>query len=414
MQRERYEGNSDHRTAGTARRAGGAGHFRCAVMNRGDLFERILKALHGAVLDDARWPAASGLLDRATGAKGSFLVTGEGALPEDVDVFFARFCFGGQRNVELEREYFETYHPVDERTPRIRQLPDGKVVHVTSLFTNEEMKTSLVYNEALDRSDTADGLFVRLDGPRGTRIVWAIADPAAGDGWSGAQRKTIERLLPHLRQYVRVRQAFVDAGALGAAFADLLENDRTGVIQLDRRARVAEANDHARRLLRSARALTYEDGRLRAAVPAEDAMLQKLLTRALPANGGAARSGSMALSGPGSPTRLVLHANPVDSASVNLRRSRIGALVLLLNPAHRARIGAKRVGAILGLTKAESELAVLLAQGKTIREIAAATGRGVTTLRWHLKHIFAKHGLSRQIDLVHLVNALDAVPGPRR
>ena len=44
-----------------------------------------------AALDDGRWPATSGLIDEFCGAKSNTLVTGEGAAPEDVNIFFARF-----------------------------------------------------------------------------------------------------------------------------------------------------------------------------------------------------------------------------------------------------------------------------------------------------------------------------------
>ena len=55
----------------------------------------------------------------------------------------------------------------------------------------------------------------------------------------------------------------------------------------------------------------------------------------------------------------------------------------------------------------------LMAEGLTVREIAAATGRGESTIRSHVKHMFAKHGLSRQADLVRLVLALGGAPESR-
>ena len=53
----------------------------------------------------------------------------------------------GQRRDDLEREYLTTYHPLDERVPRFRQLPARHLVHITDLYTAEELKTSRTYNE---------------------------------------------------------------------------------------------------------------------------------------------------------------------------------------------------------------------------------------------------------------------------
>ena len=42
----------------------------------------------------------------------------------------------------------------------------------------------------------------------------------------------------------------------------------------------------------------------------------------------------------------------------------------------------------------------------SVREIAAAMGPKESTIRWHVKRMFAKHGLTRQADLVRLVLSL--------
>ena len=59
-------------------------------------------------------------------------------------------------------------------------------------------------------------------------------------------------------------------------------------------------------------------------------------------------------------------------------------------------------------------MAALLAEGMNIRQIAAATGRGENTIRTHLKHMFAKLGVSRQADLMRLVLSVGRAPQFRR
>ena len=46
----------------------------------------------------------------------------------------------------------------------------------------------------------------------------------------------------------------------------------------------------------------------------------------------------------------------------------------------------------------------------SVGEIAVATGRKESTIRTHVKHMFAKHGLSRQAELVRLVRSLAGSP----
>ena len=74
------------------------------------------------------------------------------------------------------------------------------------------------------------------------------------------------------------------------------------------------------------------------------------------------------------------------------------------------RVDPRLVAEILGLAPAESQVAVLLAVGRTVRDIALATGRSVSTVRWHMKHVFDKARVSRQAELVRLVLSLAGVP----
>lgn len=383
-------------------------------MSSQDLFERILTSLHACVLDDAGWPAVSGLIDELCGAKGNSLVFGAGTGRDDIDVFFARFCFRGQRDTELERKYYTVYEPGDERVRRLLLLPDSRITPVRTLFSEEERKTSLVYNEFLPDTESLDGFNVRLDGPDGMGIVVVFNDPVDRDEWTSERVETIGRLLPHIRQFVRVRQALVDARALGASLFALFDNVRSGIIQLDRRGRIAAVNDRARALLLAGDGLCDRDGHLRASLPEEDKTLQRLLARALPTIGGSGEGGSMRLGRRDSLPRLVLHVNPANDEAPESAQVRIGALVLVVDPAWRLDLEPARVGELLGLTPAESLVAVLYAQGKSIDEIALSTGRRRTTIKWHLRHVYDKHRLSRQVELAQLVMSVADVPGVRR
>ena len=381
-------------------------------MTQLETFERIVALLNEAMLDDTRWPAASVLIDEACGTKGNTLIFGADLSANNVEIFFAKsYARGEDRSTRL-REYFRQHHPTDEHLPRLRQLPDGKIVPVADLFSESELRTSLAYNEVYARYGIQNGLSVRLDGPRGSRIVWSIKDPVDADGWTSSRTEMIARLLPHLRQYVRVRSALEGAEAFGASAMELLDHPHVGVVQLDRRGQIVAANDSAREVLLRNDGLSDDEGELCAAWPEDHARLQALLARALPRQEQPATSGSMTVRRRSLP-RFGLHVKPLGHRGLEDRFGRAAALVLIVDPTKRVRVSPALVEAALGLTPTEAAIATQLAEGRTLRQIAAATGRGYTTVRTHLRHIFIKLRCSRQFDVVQAVRALSNLPAPR-
>ena len=382
-------------------------------MKHEDRLQRILVLLNESMLDDGRWPQTSALIDEAIGARGSALTFADEPTEGNVRILFSKCFYRGVDRAAWQRDYFRYYQSDDEHVPRVRVLPDGKIVSVPDLFSEQELKTSRMYNEALVRFAGQNGLRVRLDGPRRSLIVWGIQNPMHGNGWSFAQVDLVRRLLPHLRQYVRVRSALADSEALGTSVAELLDSTRLGVIQLGPEGRILEANDMAAALLRRCDGL-YDDKRvLRAATAEENSRLQNLVARALPRLAEFGVSGSMMVSRPSLASRLALHVKPVANRELDYRSRNVTALVLIVDPQSRTAVEPALVQSMLDLTPAESEVVSLLAQGRTLRQIAAMSGREYNTVRTHLHHVSVKLGVSRQFEIAQLALALSDLPSSR-
>ena len=115
-------------------------------MNQQDAFRRVVRALNEAMLDDARWPQASAHIDQALGAKGSVMTFGDESPKGNIEIFFARSYYRGEDRAEWLREYFRDYYADDEHMPRVRQLPDSRIARVADLFSEQELRTSRMYN----------------------------------------------------------------------------------------------------------------------------------------------------------------------------------------------------------------------------------------------------------------------------
>ena len=378
-----------------------------------DLFDRALGALHDAMLDDARWPAATALFDAACGMSGSALTIGRGPCRNVGNIHWVQFCCHGQRDMAREQMYFGTYYAHDEHLPRLAALPDGRLAKIADLYTPEERKHSAAYNEALPLGGYLGGLTVRMNGPDGLSIVWGLTDSIELGGWTSSQIRLARELLPYIRQFASVRYTLAAVNAVGASFAALLENRGVAVIHLDQEGRIVEVNDRARDILLQGDALQDGGGLLRARERPDNDRLSDLLARALPRFGSQPVGGSMAVRRVSRKAGLVLHVHPVGDTQTHFGAAGTAVLILVTDALRGPDIDPHLVASTLGLTPAETRVAVALATGRSVRDIAIVTGRQENTVRFHLKEIYRKQGIGRQAELVRLVHPLVRTSGPQ-
>ena len=258
------------------------------------------------------------------------------------------------------------------------------------------------------------GLRIRIDGANGLQVIWVLANAKTLGGWTAEQTAMINRLVPHIRQFVRVRQALVGAEALTASLAGLLDNMVVGVICLDSRGVIVQVNIRAREILREGAGLMERRGLLRAKQTADDQRLSRLLEHALSQPGRPGTSGSMTVARSSQGPRLALHVIPADIRDAGFAFGLVAGLVVVIDPAAKAGIDPESVAAGLGLTPAEARVASALAEGATMRDIATATHRAESTVRELVKRIHLKLNISRRADLVRMVLSVAATQSPRR
>ena len=383
-------------------------------MTAEDKFERVVGSLHRSALADVSWVSAAARINdmiRANGHGVTYADLSRGVEPE---IYLARFFLGTERREDLEQLYFRDYYWRDEAVPRLHGLRDGEFAYKQDLYTDREKKTSAAYNEFRGANKTQNGLFIGLDGLDGCGVAWSFGDSKERGGWTRDQIRVIERLAPHIRHFVRVRRAIADARALGASLAELLENGRSGFIQLDGNGRILEANDRARDILLKRDGLRDNRGLLAAQTKAEDAELQRLLAQAVPRYGVPGVGGSIKLTRRKARAPLVLEIHPVRRVGTDYRGWRVAALVLVVDPAVRPQVDPDLAAALLGLTPTESRVAVMLASGQTVAGTARTLGCAESTVKTHLKRVHRKLGIRTRTELVRRVLSLEVLRRPLR
>lgn len=103
----------------------------------------------------------------------------------------------------------------------------------------------------------------------------------------------------------------------------------------------------------------------------------------------------------------VVHIAPLaNSASFGPGAASTKAIVFIYDLRTAARVPARRLVELYGLTAAEAQAAVQLPAGGSIEEIASRLSVRANTLKSQLKAVYTKTGTCRQADLLKLLLAL--------
>lgn len=279
-------------------------------------------------------------------------------------------------------------------------------------FTGEElvplrdyMNTSFYFDymrPSLGGVCYAVGSVFSLEGPLRGQI--GIHRPKAAGDFELEDRAALEYLLPHLRRGMQLRRRLAEAKARQDAERQALDGLAMGALLLDRHGRVLFANQAAEGLLRQADGLFLGQYRVLLAARAEETTrLYRLIGGAsLPGGGGAMR-----LSRASGKLPLEAIVIPVRRRNSENLPSEAAAILYLSDPAAKPRPAQENLRALLGLTPAETELALHLLAGATLEQVAALRGVSRETIRTQLKELFRKTDTVRQSDLLrYLANCL--------
>jgi DNA-binding CsgD family transcriptional regulator/GAF domain-containing protein len=309
--------------------------------------------------------------------------------------------------------YDSYYIKHDLRRRKIWTLPPGEAFVGSALVPDGELLRSEFYNDFL----RPQGFFhilgavpLKTDDAFG---VLRVIRPRSAPAFGRDEVELVRRLVPHLARALGLARQLAVAEARRNELVEALDWFPTAVLLLDRRGRVVAANRSAEDLLAAGDGLRIDRDGLRAVAAADTlALRQMLAATADPTAQGSARSdGTLSIARPSPRRPLNLLVAPLRTPIAPDARARAQVAVFVTDPDRVAIAPVGRLQHYLGITRAEADLVLLLAQGHRLEEAADQLGVTVNTARTQLKRALAKTGTGRQAELVRLALSTPATLG---
>ncbi len=308
-----------------------------------------------------------------------------------------------------ERAYIEHYGALDPQRKLITERADGRWVLCHEVFDDRYVSRSEFYQDFLI--------------PVGGRYV-AIADVGQVDGvmlglgmhrskdrspFGPRELMWLERIKPHMQRAARLHMEVWQLRLHAKLAEHALDALQYPVMVVDDRARVLLANASADRWLSENGGVCLRSGRLGASHVGLEQRLSRAITAATRGESAVRTGGVLAVPRKASPQNgaskpFSVRVMPLQAgANLAVNWQRPLALLVVADPEAPAPLEPLALQTLFGLTPAEARLAVSLADGKTLEEVAQNAHVSLNTAKTQLRIAFEKTGTHRQAELVKLV-----------
>jgi DNA-binding CsgD family transcriptional regulator/PAS domain-containing protein len=283
--------------------------------------------------------------------------------------------------------------------------PDGEPL-IMSRFIDQTGPNGRRIYEDLRRTLSITDVMQTVVLREARRIAILTASRHQDDGGLMDQDAATMRLLvPHVRRAVKIIDLLdvrkIEADTLAAT----LDTFVAGIVVVGGEGRILHANDAAQRMLSAREPITAVNGILSAHNKTAN---KELLTAIRLARGNEAEIGNYGL---GVPLRCdepsVAHVLPLARGDVRTRlMPQATAAIFITRAELKSSVDIRALARNFDLTAAEARLLEQLTCNATLSKAARTLRISQETARTHLAHIFSKTGVSRQADLLTLVERL--------
>jgi DNA-binding CsgD family transcriptional regulator len=216
--------------------------------------------------------------------------------------------------------------------------------------------------------------------------------------------RALDRKIPHLRRMLSVRGRISAEGRTSRQLCDTLDGLGEAVFTTRASGRIIHANAAATAMLREGNILFAQRGLIRTAAAGVDGELQQALHAAAARNEPSASALRLPCRAGGA---AILSLLPIGSSHGG---ERLVLLTVTRESGHDATLE-QRLCELFGLSPGEVYLAVRLAEGARLEELADERQVTIGTIRFQVKSIMAKMGCHRQSEVVALVSKLPRLWG---
>jgi len=366
----------------------------------------LLNAVYRAAIEPAHWPVVLEGISNLIGSRAATLMYRDN-VTKQAGVFHYY-----NHSPEVIREYIEHYcHHDPTYELAARRAPLGHAIADHQMADGYEEFRALCgteFNHFLEKSDSEQLCGVVLFNTDQQMSALSLQRSARQAAWSVDELQLLTELSPHFQRALTIHREVSRLRAKNQVMQAGLDKLCMGFILFDELLEPVYCNPIAESILAAHEAIRMHDGVVRASQPEQSAAIREGLQEAAKMEAADEEpdrfATALGLTSPGNPPLPVFIVPVRQSAMVPMRRFRHAHVAMLLSdPARNQPIVPEALQCAYGLTATEACVAIAVANGMGVREIARSRDVQPNTVKTHLKSIYAKLRVRRQSELTKTI-----------
>ncbi|MCX2900548.1 helix-turn-helix transcriptional regulator [Pseudomonas mandelii] len=297
-------------------------------------------------------------------------------------------------------------------TPFANQ-PLDQVFTVDDIMSSKEWEHNAYFKMFCGPFDVYHLMGADISTPDGGKLRFRMTRPKHAPNFNANERALCASFLPHLRRASQLHNLLDRSESLSDLYSQAISRLSVATLVLDESGSVLRINPVAEEILARSDGLKLVGGRLEATYPSDNRELQRLIRSAFDPDAPKSAE-AMSVTRPSGLVNLGVVVESIPSLDWAEEKGQPAALVYIRDASSKSLASEVVTKQLFNLTKAETALAMELANGLSLEEAAEVLNIRRNTARAHLRSIFSKTGVRRQTELVRIMlNSVVALGKPK-